>query len=147
MQCKEHSQGEARDFLPDEEGGVLRDNSSNCIYDFHRQPNTVFEASSIFIRAFVARWAEERRQEISVGTVNLDDVKPNSHCAFCSLRKRIHNILDTLQRQLFGLWVRRAKRHGRGAPNVIRPASSLLGGDSWAVQPCSIRGAFASGVC
>jgi len=139
--------GKLGTFLPDEKGGVLRDSSSNCIYHFHRQPNTVFETSSILIRAFIARRAQERRQEISMGTVNLDDVKPSSHRAFCSLRKRIHNILDALQRQLFGLRVRRLERHGRGAPNIVRPAPSFLGGDGWAVQPRSIRGAFASGVC
>ena len=82
-----------------------------------------------------------------MGTVKLDDIKPSSHRAFCSLRKRIHNILDALESQLFGLWVRRVEWHGRGAPNIIRPASSLLGGDGWAVQPWSNRRGFASGVC
>lgn len=86
-------------------------------------------------------------QQISVRSVDLDDVETSLETAFDSLLERLFEILNVLLCHLLRRCVLFVERNGAGTVHVVRPAVQLLRRDVAHAEPGCDGARFAACVC
>ena len=128
----------------EEEGEVVRHFGADGFNDFAEKTGAVVEAAAVFVLAEIGDGREEFVDEIAVGAVDFDDLKPGGEGAARGGDERFDQRFDFGGGEGVGDGV--AFAEGDGAGGYDLPAVGLRGGDGLAAVPGEIATGFAAGV-
>ncbi|EAU32853.1 conserved hypothetical protein [Aspergillus terreus NIH2624] len=112
-----------------EDGDGRADGVAGGLGDLQRQADAVLEGAAVLVGARVGAGREEAGQQVSVGVVDLDEVRPGGEGALNGGHPGSLELGNVLLGHGLGGGERVGKGDAAGPLDVVRPAADLFGGD------------------
>lgn len=129
-----------------EDGNIVTDSVTGQLSDFQGQTNAVLEATTVVIGALVGGGAKERREEVSVSVVDLDEITTSSDGTLNSRNPGSLDLSDIILGHGDGDRITLGEGNGAGSLDIISPTADRVVRDN-AAKPRWYGRCLAAGVC
>ncbi|RAH47825.1 uncharacterized protein BO95DRAFT_358067 [Aspergillus brunneoviolaceus CBS 621.78] len=130
----------------EEDGHVGADRVTGQLGNLQGEADAVLERATVLVGAVVGSGGQERREKVSVGVVDLDEVNPDRKRALDGSNPVVLELDDVVLGHRLGLGEGVGKGDVAGSLDVVRPPADLLGGNHGGRDPRSNGAGLASGV-